>query len=79
MVKSAALWGGPLLACLAALLGMASGQPTDIATVLFVAVICVVWWIFEPVPIPVTSLIPLAVLPLFGVLTPAQVGQAYGS
>jgi sodium-dependent dicarboxylate transporter 2/3/5 len=45
----------------------------------FVAVLCVLWWVFEPVPIPVTSLLPLAVLPLLGVLTPAQVGQAYGS
>lgn len=79
MLKSAALWGGPLLACLVAFLTVASGQPTDIATVLFVVVICVVWWIFEPVPIPVTSLLPLAILPLLGVLTPAEVGQAYGS
>ncbi len=29
-------------------------------------------------PIPVTSLIPLAVLPLVGVLDAAQVGAAYG-
>ena len=47
--------------------------------VLAIAVLCVIWWIFEPVPIPVTSLLPLAVLPLTGVLTPAEVGQAYGS
>jgi sodium-dependent dicarboxylate transporter 2/3/5 len=39
----------------------------------------VLWWVFEPIPIPVTSLLPLAILPLLGVLTPAQVGQAYGS
>jgi len=37
------------------------------------------WWIFEPVPIPFTSLIPLALFPLLGVLTPAQVGQSFGS
>lgn len=44
-----------------------------------ITLVCAVWWIFEPVPIPFTSLIPLAFFPLFGVLTPAQVGQAYGS
>ncbi|MBT4519971.1 MAG: SLC13/DASS family transporter [Halieaceae bacterium] len=49
------------------------------AIVGFVAVLCVSWWMFEPIPIPVTSLLPLAILPLTGVLTPAQVGQAYGS
>ncbi len=40
---------------------------------------CAVWWIFEPIPIPFTSLLPLALFPLLGILTPAQVGQAYGS
>ena len=44
-----------------------------------VALWCVLWWVFEPVPIPVTSLLPIALLPLMGVLTPAEVGQAYGS
>jgi sodium-dependent dicarboxylate transporter 2/3/5 len=39
----------------------------------------VVWWIFEPIPIPATSLIPLALLPLFGVLSANQVAQAYGN
>lgn len=40
---------------------------------------CVLWWILEPIPIPVTSLIPIALFPLLGVLSPAQVAQAYGS
>ena len=40
---------------------------------------CVLWWITEPVPIPVTSLIPLSLFPLLGVLDPSQVAQAYGS
>jgi len=57
----------------------AGGYGSDTAVVGFVAVLCVLWWVFEPVPIPVTSLLPLAVLPLLGVLTPAEVGQAYGS
>ncbi|WP_154222187.1 SLC13 family permease [Marinicella rhabdoformis] len=36
-------------------------------------------WVTEWLPIPVSSLIPLACFPLLGILTPAQVGQAYGS
>ena len=44
-----------------------------------ITVVCAVWWIFEPVPIPVTSLLPLALMPLLSVLTPNQVGQSYGS
>ena len=44
-----------------------------------VATLCVFWWIFEPIPIPVTSLVPMALLPLLGVISPADVGAAYGS
>ena len=36
------------------------------------------WWIFEVIPIPVASLIPLALLPLVGILTPLEVAQKYG-
>jgi len=78
-MRDVALWLGPLLAGAAAAGFLASGYGQDMATVGFVAVLCVVWWVFEPIPIPVTSLAPLAILPLLGVLTPAEVGQAYGS
>ena len=43
-----------------------------------VVALCAIWWIFEPIPIPATSLIPLAVFPLTGVLSPTEVGAAYG-
>ena len=78
-MRNWALWLGPLLAALAAIACMAAGFAPDIATVGFVGMLCIVWWVFEPVPIPVTSLLPLALLPLFGVLSPVQVAQAYGS
>ena len=74
-----ALPGGPLLAAALVLALGAGGQPAAVLVVAAVAALCVIWWIFEPVPIPVTSLLPLAVLPLAGVLTPAEVGAAYGS
>ena len=44
-----------------------------------ITALCATWWIFEPIPIPATSLVPIALLPLFGVLTPAAVGASYGS
>lgn len=40
---------------------------------------CAVWWLTEPVPIPITSLLPLALLPIAGALTPSQVAESYGS
>ena len=74
-----ALWVGPVLGTVAAVASMSAGYGSDMAIVGFVAVLCVIWWIFEPVPIPVTSLLPLAILPLLGVLSPSEVGEAYGS
>ncbi len=78
-VTKLTLWLGPLLAVAGAVLVLQSGYHMDMAVVVFVALLCVCWWVGEPIPIPVTSLLPLALLPLAGVLTPAQVGQAYGS
>ncbi|GAB5415112.1 MAG: SLC13 family permease [Congregibacter sp.] len=78
-MRGLALVLGPLIALASAFAAWNSGQPADTTIVVGVALLCIVWWIFEPVPIPVTSLLPLAILPLTGVLTPAQVGEAYGS
>ena len=78
-MKKLALPAGPLLALLAAMVLRNQGLSLDIAITAMITLWCVVWWVFEPIPIPVTSLLPLALLPLLGVLTPAQVGQAYGS
>ena len=44
-----------------------------------ITLLCAIWWIFEPIPIPFTSLLPLSLFPLLGILTPAQVAQSYGS
>ena len=37
-----------------------------------------VWWIFEVIPIPVTSLFPLFLLPAFNIHSVAEVGAFYG-
>jgi len=37
------------------------------------------WWIAEPIPIPATSLLPMALFPLVGVLTPGQIAESYGN
>ncbi|MEM6580479.1 MAG: SLC13 family permease [Pseudomonadota bacterium] len=77
--RDTALWVGPLAAALTAVGLYSAGYGDNAAIVAFVAMLCVIWWVFEPIPIPVTSLVPIALLPLLGVLTPAEVAQAYGS
>lgn len=72
------LWG-PLLALIAALLGRAGGLTDDALITLIVTAFCLGWWFAEAVPMAVTALVPLAVFPLFDVLSAQQVAQAYGS
>lgn len=55
------------------------GQSTALCITAAVAIWCVSWWILEPVPIPVTSLLPIAIFPLTGVLTADQIATAYGN
>ena len=51
---------------------------TKAVITLGIAIWTALWWIFEAVPIPVASLLPLSLLPLFGVLSPEVVGEKYG-
>ncbi|MEX2497778.1 MAG: SLC13 family permease [Wenzhouxiangellaceae bacterium] len=74
------LWLGPAGAGTVAWLGMAVwGLSAPAAATAAVAAWCAIWWLTEPVPIPVTSLLPMALLPLAGALTPGQVAESYGS
>ena len=43
-----------------------------------VTLLCAVWWTTEAIPLPATALVPLAVLPLAGVITHQQAAAAYG-
>jgi sodium-dependent dicarboxylate transporter 2/3/5 len=73
------IWPGLLSGlCLVWVLS-AAGQSQPIVVTALVAWLCMMWWIFEPIPIPVTSLLPMAVFPLTGVLTAQQVGASVGS
>lgn len=78
-LKQLSLFFGPVLALFVLLSLQQSGASSSIAITAAVAVWCVTWWIFEPVPIPITSLVPIAIFPLAGVLTGEQVAAAYGN
>ena len=70
---------GPAVALALFIVLTGNNWETEAAITAAVTVLCALWWVFEPVPIPFTSLIPIALFPLLGVLTPAQVGQSFGS
>lgn len=74
-----ALFAGPLLAAALALAMSSYGWDAKACWTGAISVLCVVWWIFEPIPIPATSIIPLAVFPLVGVMPQEKIAAAYGS
>ncbi|MEM6948135.1 MAG: DASS family sodium-coupled anion symporter, partial [Pseudomonadota bacterium] len=80
------LWAAPLLALALqavplpmGLVDAAGGAEAARAAwiVLSLAVLMAGWWVSEAIPIPVTSLLPLVVLPFFGVMGMAQAAAPY--
>ncbi len=69
---------GPLLGFAIGLYSIANGFDIPAGITLWITIWTAIWWVFEAVPIPVASLVPLSMLPLFGVLSSKQVAQAYG-
>jgi sodium-dependent dicarboxylate transporter 2/3/5 len=78
-VRAVLLLGGPLLGLLGGGFMQLQGWPADAVACVAVTIWVIVWWVFEPVPIPATSLLPLALFPALGVLPQADVAGAYGS
>ena len=64
---------------ISAILIYGSNLSTKEAHVLLITIITASLWITEKLPIPVSSLIPLAAFPLLGVLDSKQIAQSYGS
>jgi sodium-dependent dicarboxylate transporter 2/3/5 len=71
-------WLGPLLAMLWFATGGAD-MPQDARVVLALAIWMAVWWMTEAVPLSVTSLLPLVVLPTFSGLGFSAVASPYAS
>jgi len=78
LIKRVALLAGPLLAVGIVWALSTMGLSWEASFTAGVTLWCALWWVFEPVPIPATSLLPMALFPSAGVLTHAQVAQAYG-
>lgn len=69
---------GPLLFILILLFFKADGLSQNGVYVLAATLWIAVWWITEAIPIPVTSLMPLFLFPLGGIMDSATVSSAYG-
>jgi len=67
---------GPALAGVVILLG--PGEDPKIARMAAVAIWMAVWWVTEAVPIPVTALLPLVLMPLLGISPIKEVAPNFG-
>jgi sodium-dependent dicarboxylate transporter 2/3/5 len=77
--RSGSLLLVPALALLAYLALRGMGVEHPLAFTAALTLWCAGWWVREPVAPAATALLPLALLPMAGLLTPQQVAQAYGN
>ena len=77
-LKRHMLWLAPIVGTVISLTMLSYNWSIEGALTAGLTALCALWWIFEPIPIPATSMIPLGVMPLVGILDGKQVAQAYG-
>ncbi len=77
-LRLAALLAGPLLALLVLRAGPASLGP-DQRQVLGTGAWMLAWWLLEPVPLAVTALLPVVLLPLSGVVSIGDASAPYAN
>ncbi|NQZ81363.1 MAG: SLC13/DASS family transporter [Colwellia sp.] len=70
---------GPLLAIALYLLLGVLGVESKPSIAASITLLTVIWWVTEAIPIPATSLVPFALLPMFGILDHKTVASSLGS
>lgn len=70
---------GPLLSLLISSFVKFDGAPASSQNMLAVIVWVFTWWLTEAMPLPVTSMSPLFLFPLFGIASADRVAQSYMS
>jgi len=68
VVKRAGLFLGPSLFLFILLFVKPAEMPPPAVAVFAATAWIAIWWITEPVPLPVTSLLPIILFPFLGVL-----------
>lgn len=79
LVRLSTLLGGPLMALTLALMDPPGGMSSAAWQVVALTGWMALWWVAEPVPIAVTALLPVAVLPLMGSVGIAEAAAPYAN
>jgi len=72
-----ALWAGPVVSASLMLFYKPEPAHPEIGYTLAIAAWMAIWWILEPVPLAITSLLPVALFPLMSVMDGQTVSSAY--
>lgn len=72
------LSAGPLAFMLLRFLLPASVFTHQISAIIGLGAWMLIWWVTEPIPIPMTSLLPLVILPALGLASMKEAAQPYG-
>lgn len=74
---SIGLMGGPAAALLVLIFGNLEPGNPEVTYTLAIALLMAIWWITEAVPLAVTSLLPVALFPLLGIMEGKAVAATY--
>lgn len=74
-----ALLGGGAIFLAMLIAGPQQGLSFEAWVTVALGILMIIWWISEAIPIPVTSMLPLIILPVSGVLPMAEASAAYMS
>jgi sodium-dependent dicarboxylate transporter 2/3/5 len=78
-MKKIGLFAGPGLFVLILILPVPEGLQPEAWRVLALAALMICWWITEAIPIPVSSLLPIILLPLLGVSNIKEAAAPYAN
>ena len=73
------IWLGPLLAVLFTFGLKQIGLEDKAAIAAGITMLTVIWWVTEAIPIAAASLVPFALLPVFGIVDHKGIAAAFGS
>jgi len=70
---------GPLLALIVLLLPTPAALPVEAHRLIAVTALIACWWVTEALPIPVTSLLPIVLFPVLGILGGKETASQYAA
>ncbi|PHR61173.1 MAG: sodium:dicarboxylate symporter [Robiginitomaculum sp.] len=73
------IWAAPILAVVFTLGLKSIGLASPAAITAGITLLTVIWWISEAIPIAAASLVPFALLPVFGIVDHKTIASALGS